>query len=729
MSGSATSTTHPAGGLRTALGAVRTAPTILEALRRVDIVTAAAGHDDRGPHAPGLVDELRAAATDSRDGVVAVAAVHALAAHPHPGAAACLVELLGSGDGFLTEQAAWALGDAAPVVDAVPALARLVVAGGLRGMLAQRTLERWAPRVPDAVLAALEPLLADRHAADAVRATVVETVGLVPGRAAMGILRRIADDLAEPARVRVAAAEALGDRFTRRTRLPTPRGGADPHRPGARHDGRTVVQLFLHADIDGELTSAGKGDTGGIATLLVNLGNTLLEDDRGIDRVITISRGRPADWPVPEGLHRSGHHYAQVPLWGPRVGLADAWMHRVAVRRGVARILTAAGHVDAIHLRMADVGSMAAAEAAADLGIPVVFTLAPDPQALMAVREASGTLTRAGFAAADAVEHLSFRDALVRELAARADHLVLFPRPDLDHDARDLLGLDLEGEQRRATVIAEGIDLRAVDRAAAAQRPGQADRVTAANPAVAAALSQLDDLLSGLPPERRALPLAVTVGRLNRVKGMATLVQAWTDHAALRDACNLLVVGGDLDDPSPDEAAELARIDAAVPREEAARRGLLLPGHQPHATVAAWLAATARGRPGLAGPGGVYLSASLKEEFGLAILEAMAANLLVVAPDGGGPATYVEQGVTGILTDTASPVTLAAAATRVLGMAASPATAMRQRRALATLRERFGIATMAGALATVYADVSADCPAVGHEPGAASGCGPAEAAS
>ena len=35
-----------------------------------------------------------------------------------------------------------------------------------------------------------------------------------------------------------------------------------------------------------------------------------------------------------------------------------------------------------IHLRMADVGSMAAAEVAAELDIPVVLTLAPDPQAL-----------------------------------------------------------------------------------------------------------------------------------------------------------------------------------------------------------------------------------------------------------------------------------------------------------------------------------------------------------
>ena len=45
-------------------------------------------------------------------------------------------------------------------------------------------------------------------------------------------------------------------------------------------------------------------------------------------------------------------------------------------------MLTANGRVDVLHLRMADVGSMAAAAVATRLGIPTVFTLAPDPHAV-----------------------------------------------------------------------------------------------------------------------------------------------------------------------------------------------------------------------------------------------------------------------------------------------------------------------------------------------------------
>ncbi|MEP7161787.1 MAG: glycosyltransferase, partial [Dermatophilaceae bacterium] len=98
----------------------------------------------------------------------------------------------------------------------------------------------------------------------------------------------------------------------------------------------------------------------------------------------------------------------------------------------------------------------------------------------------------------------------------------------------------------------------------------------------------------------------------------------------------------------------------------------------------------------------VYVSASLKEEFGIAILEAMATGLVVVAPDAGGPATYVVDGVTGILTDTGSRGRLGAAISSALELAAAPDADERAGRAEAMVRERFGIETMATALAEVY---------------------------
>lgn len=638
-------TTTCAAATLAMLDEVRSAPSILDALELVDEVSrAAAGDGDAA--VPALADAI----DDETDQVTAIVAVHAAAAGGAPTAAALVVRLLGSPVAHLREHAAWALRSSTPLMEAVEPLRALRCEGGFGGVLAESTLEAWG------------------HAGGE------------------------------------GSAEECG---------PDARSDAGP--AGARSDapadvrsGLTVAQFFLHADVDGSLLQSGKGDTGGIATLLVHLGDALVADPR-VERVLTLSRrhGPDALGPdagVPEDVSAPGHHYLGVPLPGPVRSAADAWPLHVAVRRGLRRVLRAAGPVDVLHLRMADVGSWAAAEVAVELGIPTVLTLAPDPHALVAAREASGDLTRATFGAADHVEHLVFRVRLLRDLAAGAAGLVAFPRPRLEHDLRTLLHVD--PDEQPVVVVPEGIDLEPLDHASTevAAAATEASAVEAGGP-VRRALAELDALLDRLPPERRGLPLAVTVGRLHRVKGMANLVDAWVDDA-VRERCNLLVVGGDLDSPSADEAEQLTRIDAVVPRDTAAEHGLLLAGHQPNGVVAAWLAAVRVGRPGLCAPAGVYVSASLKEEFGIAILEAMASGLVVVAPHEGGPATYVEDGVTGLLVDTTSRPRLAEAVRAALDLASSPDAPVRAEKARDAVARDFGIATMAASLVEVYAEVA-----------------------
>ncbi|WP_020142499.1 glycosyltransferase family 4 protein [Terracoccus sp. 273MFTsu3.1] len=710
---------------RSALEMVRTAPTLLEAMRAASTladVTARSGGD--------VLGDLTSAAR-SGDPLTALAAVHALAVCGDPAAAPVLAELARDGRRHVAEHALDALRHTTPVDGALPHLVDASRDGGFTGMLAQRTLESWAAQQPDRVRGAVLAGLA-ASADDDGRARLAETLGLVPGAATTTALIALAADDTEVLPVRAAATAALGEgpaaghsaeallvslartvgplAQTARLALFDLRPAPVPPVP----DGLTVVQLFLHSDIDGRLHHSGQGDTGGIATLLVHLGDALLRGEAAVSRVITVSGGSPDPAQFPSGrpsaapgapagssLLATGHHYARVPLSGP-LGVARAWPARVAARRGIRRVLRAAGRVDAIHLRMADVGSMAAAELAGELGIPVVLTVAPDPQALIDARDRAGTLTRARFGEADLKEHLWFRDHLLRDLAARASHLVLFPRPRVGDDLRRYLGIDVEAQRERLDVVGEGIDVAGVDRIVgeALDRSGRPR-----GSGVAAALDELDALLDTLPDDRRALPTVVSVGRLNPVKGMATLVRAWREDARLCERCNLLVVGGDLDHPSAEEAAELARIDAVVPPGEAADQGLLLAGHRPNATTIAWLARL-RGRPGDTAPPGVYVSASLKEEFGIAILEAMAVGLVVVAPDGGGPATYVAHGKTGILTDTSTAAALASATHAALDLAAEPDAGTRAEQARDMVRTRFGIDTMAASLAAVYRQVA-----------------------
>ena len=718
---------------QTALDAMRDAKSILEGIRSADDLTVAASRDG-GTRAVRL---LAQAANDTSDQLTAIAAVHSLAQVFDESADEVLIALLSHNEQFLREHAAWAFGARLPRFDALAGLAAMVIAGGFSGMLAQRTLEQWGSSAPEHVGLSLEGAVLGVDDGSA-RSRLVETIGLIPGRIPERLLRRIAADAGEATEVRAVAIAGLGDRdpndaITRvvtglvngtgeladvaRLALLDLTAGVNPRAPWSQ--GLTIAQLFLHADIDRALSQVGAGDNGGIATLLVRLGDALvagdpasdalaeLDRDEQVSRVLTLSRGSSAHALAclsEVGSTLAGHAFASVPFQGEPVQLADAWPRRIAAQRGIRRVLRAAGTVDAIHLRMADIGTLAATTVARELEIPVVFTVAPDPHGVIHSLDASGTLTRANFGTVDESEHFWFRARLVQRLAADAAHTVLFPRADLVRTMRDLVGIDIAAHPERHSVVAEGIDIGVIESASADARTaaGQGGAEAPTGPA----FETLDALLSALPESRRTLPLAITVGRLHRAKGMATLVETWAADAQLRERCNLLIIGGDLDNPSADEREQLDRITAALPGGDAAASGLILAGHRANDTAARWLAAARFGRPGLAAPHGVYVCASMKEEFGIALLEAMATGLPVVAPAAGGPATYVEQGVTGFLVDTSNRAALADGISDALDAAVGPFGPENAQRASDMVAGTFTIQDMATTLATVYRDVA-----------------------
>jgi glycosyltransferase involved in cell wall biosynthesis len=703
-------------GIQTSLDELKAIPRLVGALRAADELAFEASR------ASGVrTVRVLANAIDGTDQVVAIAAIHALAQVFDSEADDVLSALLSSDRAFLREHAAWAFSSRLPRLDTIGRLIGAVVVGGFGGMLAQRTLQHWAASAaPNHVALALEGTLIGVQQVDA-RGRVIETLGLVRGPIATAVLARIAADSAEPESCRAAAIAGLGDRRADDSvvELVTNLAGgegfladiarlalidltANPASRAPWQTGLTVAQLFLHADIDPLLTRAGSGDNGGIATLLVRLGNALTTENGTVQRVITLSRGSAAAaveslWDAGSTVH--GHDYTSVPLLGEPTSMPTAWPFRVAVERGIRRILRAAGTVDVLHLRMADVGSLAAADVARDLGIPVVFTVAPDPHALIQQLDLAGKLTRENFGDIDEHEHYWFRARLVQRLAADAAHTVLFPRPSLAADMSELVGIDITAHPERHTIVPEGIDLKVVD--AAVQEAAQLTPCP-----------ELEQLLKTLPPHRRGLPLIISVGRLHRVKGMATIVDAWVsgsltnEPGSLRDRANLLIIGGDIANPSQDEREQLALIEAMIPRHQQAESGLLLPGHRPNDVVARWVAAARFGLPGLAAPGGIYVCGSIKEEFGIALLEAMAAGLMVVAPRGGGPATFVEEGVTGFLTATQDPLQLATAIRAALDAVAGEMTDTRATLSRQTVAESFTIEAMAAALSGIYVTVA-----------------------
>jgi glycosyltransferase involved in cell wall biosynthesis len=703
-------------GVQTALDAVIQAPTIVDAMRLADDLAFEAGRD------PGVrTIRVLAQALGGDDELAAIAATHALAEVFDGESGRMLVRLLSDERLFLREHAAWALSSGLPRADAMGRLLGMVVEGGFAGMLAQRTLEQWSATTAEQLVVGIEGALLGVHEPEA-RARLVETLGLVRNSIATAPLLRSASDAAEPEVVRAAAISAIGQRTpdprlvdlldelalddgalaeVARLALVDLAAVAEPR--SRRTEGLTVAQLFLHADIDPLLSSAGSGDNGGIATLLVRLGDALVGDsETGVRRVLTLSRGSVQEATADLlAMHdtEDGHVYGRIPLLRDPMPSAAAWPLRVVTRRGIRRILRAVGGVDLLHLRMADVGSLAAADVARELGIPVVFTVAPDPHAVIESLDRSGRLTRAQFGRFDLAEHFWFRTRLVQRLAANAAHTVLFPRPRLQDDMRRLVGIDLTAHAERHTIVPEGVDLATIDQAVA---EASAHAVGAAP---GAALQELRTLVETLAPERRPLPLIVSVGRLHRVKGMAALVEAWAT-GSLSQRANLLLIGGDVEHPSPDEREQLDRIEQVVPASDRERAGLLLPGHRPNDVAARWIAAARVGLPGLSTPGGIYACASIKEEFGIALLEAMATGLLVVAPDGGGPATYIEDGVTGVLTATWDRARLHDALDAAVTAAAAERDDARARRSRAMVHDNFTIERMSGALGGVYRGVA-----------------------
>jgi glycosyltransferase involved in cell wall biosynthesis len=158
-----------------------------------------------------------------------------------------------------------------------------------------------------------------------------------------------------------------------------------------------------------------------------------------------------------------------------------------------------------------------------------------------------------------------------------------------------------------------------------------------------------------------------------------------------------VIVGGDLDAPSTTEASVLDAIDRAVQPACRRREGLVLLGGRPRADIATLLTSAVTGHADSWTGGGVYVDGALKEEFGLAVLEALAAGLVVVAPSTGGPPTYVEDGVTGVLVDPSAD--LGAAIRDAFGLVARSG---RVERARLIVEQRYSVDTMAAQLVELY---------------------------
>ncbi|MEU9735938.1 glycosyltransferase family 4 protein [Streptomyces sp. NPDC048002] len=522
-----------------------------------------------------------------------------------------------------------------------------------------------------AEIADLRPLSCDEAAEHAAKAT---------HRAERHALWRYLHRLPEGPALLAATTHAT-DAYERLLLSPPTRLSAE----GWRSGGIVVAQTMLL----GDLLTPGAGLSGGLSVLLGGLGDRLARSE-GIAGVITVVLTGHDGLARGPGLLRertTGHWVLSLPVDAPTPPQQNALAeHRAALAWWAARLLGALPRaVDVLHVRYADDGSMALAHAAARSGIRLFFTATPDPHRTVARNY--GEADPDDSSAADRLRDDLHRIYCADRLVDRADTVIGIPGSS---GSRELL--------RHFPVLAA--------RYGPAGPASPPEGIAPYSPAPDETARQhrlLAGLFTGgaspdsLAPESRDLPMLLCVGRLHPMKQQDLLVRTWLATDLWRRT-TLLIVGGSGDCPTPSEQQMRAELGALVAgHAEAARHLALLPA-MPNNEVRRLEHALATPANGVRA---WYVCPSVKEEFGIAILEAMEAGLPPAGPLRGGVAHYLRDGLNGLLLDTSSASGLAHGLRRMANLHEDDRLRL-ARAARATVKARYSVTDMADALAAEY---------------------------
>lgn len=393
--------------------------------------------------------------------------------------------------------------------------------------------------------------------------------------------------------------------------------------------GTSILQSMFYGDFE----DSGKGNNGGLAILLKSLGEEVSKDER-ISYVFTITITQESNKPF-VSFHGDKHVFIRLPIYLDQ-SRSDKFIKReLFIRRQIAQFLKRLNIApDVFHIRFLDNASKAVAHLAKELDSKLVFTLTPDPHRNMF--DGAGQIKELGFnELIEKLNKIKIGDELIRtsdgivgigNAEVKTELGVYFPQfKDSDVDGK----IKMIGEGIHTSEAVEVEDIAS-----------QSTRLMEWQEQHAAFFEK---------------PIILNVGRLAVLKGQMELLKAWA-NSKLSETHNLLIIGGDLERPSKEEQMVMEFFEDFVQKHPEFKDRFIHTGAMSNVDIRSLERNIIKkdfDEPH------IYLCSSVKEEFGIAILEAMSIGFLTLGPIKGGVKSYMRNGENGFLIDTSNWETIA----------------------------------------------------------------------
>lgn len=317
-------------------------------------------------------------------------------------------------------------------------------------------------------------------------------------------------------------------------------------RTGARHPLPSSGLLVAQSMLMGRFDRPGEGLSGGLSVLLDSVGEALASTDgiAGVLTVVTACRPDLEADPVLLRRRSPGHWILRLPVDSDRpTGPQDIGEHREALAWWATRLMSTLGRrLDVLHVRYADDGSLALAEAARRVGAGMVFTATPDPHRQMSERLDHPDVDP------DQVRLDLHRVYLADRLADRADRVV-----------------GIAGRGGTAELLHHFPQLSRRYGAGRLSAPPEGVAPYEPQPEAAKRCGFLIDRIGGTAgsADESRRTVLLSVGRLHPVKQQDVLVRAWIESGCHRESV-LVLVGGSTRGPDRQESLIRDRIHAVT---------------------------------------------------------------------------------------------------------------------------------------------------------------------